>query len=75
MISLYGCGFVGGKFNSLYNSEVQVQERDDRYPHHNEILYMISTIDNYNVHDKITLDVDTNLKILCEVLDLSLIHI
>ena len=69
MISLYGCGFVGGKFKSLYTSEVEVQERDDRYPHHNEILYMISTIDNYNVHDKITLDVDTNLKILCEVLD------
>jgi len=69
MISLYGCGFVGSKFKSLYTSEVEVQERDDRYPHHNEILYMISTIDNYNVHDKITLDVDTNLKILCEVLD------
>ena len=69
MISLYGCGFVGGKFKTLYDSQVHVQERDERYPHHDNILYTISTIHNYNVHDKITLDVDTNLKVLCEVLD------
>ena len=49
MISLYGCGFVGGKFKSLYNSEVEVQNRDDRYPHHDDILYTgfnAFTVDN-----------------------------
>ena len=32
-------------------------------------MYFISTVDNYNVHNNITLDVETNLKVLCEVLD------
>ncbi len=30
---------------------------------------MISTTNNYHVHNHITLDVDTNLKVLCETLD------
>ncbi len=69
MISLYGCGFVGRKFKHLYEPYIEIQRRDERKPRHNDILYMISTVDNYNVHDKITLDVDTNLHVLCEVLD------
>ena len=69
MISLYGCGFIGRKFKEMYDSQVEVQSRDERVPRNNDILYMISTTDNYNVHDNITLDVETNLKVLCEVLD------
>ena len=69
MISLYGKGFIGSKFNDMYESEVYVQDRDERVPSHDDILYFISTVHNYNVHDKITLDVDTNLRVLCEVLD------
>ena len=68
MISLYGCGFVGGEFQRLYNEEVEVIPRDERKPKSKDILYMISTTHNYHVHDRITLDVDTNLKILCDVL-------
>ena len=69
MISLYGCGFIGRNFKEMYNTEVDVQERDERVPLHNDILYMISTTHNYHVHDEITRDVDTNLRVLCETLD------
>ena len=70
MISVYGAtGFVGGKFCHLYSDFVVKQNREERKPRTNDILYLISTVDNYNVHSNITLDVETNLKVLCEVLD------
>ena len=69
MISLYGCGFVGGEFQRLYSEEVEVIPREERKPKSKDILYMISTTHNYHVHDRITLDVDTNLKVLCDVLE------
>ena len=69
MISLYGCGFIGSKFQKMYSPIVTVQKREERKPHSNEILYFISTIHNYNVHDNITRDVDTNLRVLCETLE------
>jgi len=69
MISLYGSsGFVGSNYKEMYEDTLCVA-RDDRKPLSDDILYMISTTDNYNVHDQITLDVDTNLHVLCEVLD------
>lgn len=70
MISVYGAsGFIGSRFCSLYSNEVVKQNRDERKPRTKNILYFISTVDNYNVHTNITLDVETNLKVLCEVLD------
>jgi nucleoside-diphosphate-sugar epimerase len=69
MISLYGCGFIGRNFKYMYEPYMEIQRRDERKPRHNDILYMISTTHNYHVHDNITLDVDTNLHVLCEVLD------
>ena len=70
MISVYGAsGFVGSRFCNLYPDEVVKQDRDERKPKTNDILYLISTVDNYNIYDNITLDVETNLKVLCEVLD------
>lgn len=70
MISVYGSsGFIGNRFCNLYPKFVVRQGRDERKPKTNNILYLISTVDNYNVHTNITLDVETNLKILCEVLD------
>ena len=69
-LSVYGAsGFVGGNFCRLFGDEVVRQEREERKPRTDEILYLISTVDNYNVHTNITLDVETNLKVLCEVLD------
>jgi nucleoside-diphosphate-sugar epimerase len=70
MINVYGAsGFVGSKFCNLYPHLVLKQDRQERKPKSNNILYLISTVDNYNVHTNITLDVETNLKVLCEVLD------
>lgn len=70
MYSVYGgTGFVGGKFCRLFFDEIILQQREDRIPRSKEILYFISTIDNYNIHTDITLDVETNLKVFCEVLD------
>lgn len=69
MISLYGAGFVGGKFAKMYEPYVEIQGRDERNPRSKEILYFISTTHNYHVKDDITRDVDINLKVLCEVLD------
>ena len=69
-LSVYGAsGFVGGNFCRLFGDKVVCQEREERKPRTDEILYLISTVDNYNVHTNITLDVETNLKVLCEVLD------
>ena len=68
--SIYGgTGFVGGNFCQRFSDNVILQNRDERKPNTNEIIYFISTVDNYNVHTNITLDVETNLKVLCEVLD------
>lgn len=70
MISVYGAsGFVGSRFCDLYPHLILRQGREERKPKSNNILYLISTVDNYNVHTNITLDVETNLKVLCEVLD------
>ena len=70
MISVYGAsGFVGSRFCNLYPDLVVKQNREERKPKTKNILYLISTVDNYNVHSNITLDVETNLKVLCEVLD------
>ena len=71
MINVYGStGFVGSRFCNLYPDKVYHQLREERKPKSSDdILYFISTVDNYNVKSDITLDVETNLKVLCEVLD------
>ena len=71
MINVYGStGFVGSRFCNLYPDNVYHQLREERKPKSSDdILYFISTVDNYNVKSDITLDVETNLKVLCEVLD------
>lgn len=68
-LSVYGgSGFVGSNFLRMYDGCTQMQ-REEREPKSKDILYFISTTHNYNVFDDITLDVDTNLRVLCEVLE------
>jgi len=70
MISVFGgTGFVGGNYCRMFPDKIIKIERESRKPQSKDILYFISTVDNYNVHTNITLDVETNLKVLCEVLD------
>jgi nucleoside-diphosphate-sugar epimerase len=64
-----GTGFIGNKFRKLYREEVIVNSREDYKPQSEEILYFISTIDNYNIHTDLHVDVDTNLKVMLNVLE------
>jgi nucleoside-diphosphate-sugar epimerase len=65
-----GSGFVGGRFCEL-NSNVVRNGRVDYIvsKYTSEVLYFISTIDNYNVHTDPYIDIDTNLTTLIRVLE------
>lgn len=69
-INLFGgTGFIGKKFYNLYKNEIVLNERNNYIPQTNNILYLISTVDNYNIHKDLQIDIDTNLKILMQVLE------
>jgi nucleoside-diphosphate-sugar epimerase len=69
-INLFGgTGFIGKKFHDLYKNEVILNERNNYTPQTNNILYFISTVDNYNIHKDLQIDIDTNLKVLMNVLE------
>ena len=69
MYSVYGAGYIGGRYCEMYPDDTIIIPREQRVPETQELLYFISTIDNSNIHTDISLDVETNLHILCEVLD------
>ena len=64
-----GTGFIGSRFCSLYKDEVIANDRLDYVPKADNILYFISTVDNYNIHNNLQVDVDTNLKVMLSVLE------
>jgi nucleoside-diphosphate-sugar epimerase len=69
-ISVYGgYGFVGGEFCRKYPEEIVRVPKHEVVPPTNKILYLISTTDNYNVFENVTIDIETNLIHLMEVLD------
>lgn len=69
-ISVYGSfGFVLGEFCRQYQDEIIRVPKHEVVPYSKHILYGISTTDNYNVFDNVTLDIETNLIHLVEVLD------
>jgi nucleoside-diphosphate-sugar epimerase len=63
-----GNGFVGGRFCGRVHNTVK-KEKYDFVSTNNEVLYFISTVDNYNVHTNPYLDIDTNLTTLIRVLE------
>jgi len=73
MISVYGPGFIGGRFCEMYPS-IPI-ERDQREPKTNKLIYFISTTHNYDKYTKdggpykISHDVRVNLDILSQVLE------
>lgn len=69
MVNLFGKGFVGSCYADLYNPTVN--DRNDLVPKTNNILYFISTIDNYNVYTNPYIDIETNLTTLIRVLENS----
>lgn len=72
-LSIFGStGFVGSRFTSrttLFNP-IPIK-RNERATQSEELLYLISTTDNYNVLNDIYVDVETNIKILLETLEAS----
>jgi nucleoside-diphosphate-sugar epimerase len=69
-LNIFGSsGFIGSRYCEMYKEEVLLNERLDYKPKTNNILYFISTIDNYNIHKDLHIDVDTNLNVLLNVLD------
>jgi UDP-glucose 4-epimerase len=64
-----GSGFIGGRFCDIQSDRVIKMDRDDYKPQSSEILYFISTVDNYNIHNNLHIDVETNLGVLMSMLE------
>jgi nucleoside-diphosphate-sugar epimerase len=71
MIEIFGgTGFVGSEFYKKYSHESKVVSRNQlEVPNDSTILYLISTVDNYNVLEDPKLDIKTNLLHLIDVLE------
>jgi nucleoside-diphosphate-sugar epimerase len=70
MISIYGgSGFIGSMFIKNYKDNCCVISRNKNSPQSGDILYFISTVDNYNVFTDPYLDINTNLTKLIQVLE------
>lgn len=70
MVNLFGKGFIGSKYASLY--PCVVNDRDNLVPsieNTDNIFYLISTVDNYHVTTNPYIDIDTNLTTLIKVLE------
>lgn len=69
-ISVFGgTGFIGTEFCKTYPDETVIIDRDSYVPVSNKVLYLISTIDNYNVLTDSLIDINTNLIHLMRVLE------
>ena len=70
MISVYGAsGFVGSNFCKMYNKDCHEIKKEEHSPQSENILYLVSTVDNYNIHTDPYLDINTNLIKLVSVLE------
>lgn len=68
-ITVYGSsGFIGSHFCEMYPDEVFREFNIKGKPLFDTVLYLISTTDNYNIMTDPYIDIDTNLKVLMEVL-------
>jgi nucleoside-diphosphate-sugar epimerase len=70
MLNVFGgSGFVGSQFcNTTKNGYIN-NLRNNIGVYSPDVVYFISTVDNYNVHVDPNLDIDTNLTILMRVLN------
>ena len=68
-VSVFGStGFIGGNFYRLFSDECVQIERESRVPLTSNVLYFISTTDNFNIFEDPQKDIDTNLKVLIDTL-------
>src|ERR1035441_8389108 len=70
-LSIFGSsGFIGSRFCELYPDLVSRVERQNNHPQYNNVLYLISTTDNYGpVEGDLFRDIETNLIKLMKVLE------
>lgn len=65
-----GHGFVGSEYCNSAKDNLFIQNHRDNYAVTSaNVVYFISTVDNYNVHTDSLLDINTNLVVLMKVLD------
>lgn len=69
-----GGGFVGGEYvRSYYDAAIgniqSINAKHDYQVYSKDVLYFISTVDNYNVFEHPLLDIETNLLTLVTVLE------
>ena len=69
-ISVFGAtGFIGSRFCELYADQtIKVPKYEFSSPTKN-VLYFISTVDNYHIHNNLHVDIDTNLTTLMKLLE------
>ena len=55
-LSIYGStGFIGSNFMKFYPNHIAINRENLKFIFNsNDILYLISTVDNYNIFDDIT---------------------
>ena len=69
-LSVFGStGFVATVYCRRFPETVVQIPRGERRPIGEKSLYFISTVTNYNVHEDLHIDIDTNLKVLMDVLN------
>jgi len=69
---LGGNGFVGSAYCDILSKAGEKFKKNDRNDYEcatNSVINFISTVDNYNVYDDSTLDINTNLIVLMKALD------
>ena len=66
---LGGNGFVGSRYRELTDNVVINAKYDYDVKDNSEVVYFISTVDNYNVHTNPYLDIETNLTTLVRTLE------
>lgn len=68
MYDVYGgTGFIGGCYCALYPN-IYIVPREETKPNNKDIIYFISTVDNYNIFSDPFIDINTNLIHLMKVL-------
>lgn len=63
-----GNGFVGSRYCDLTPNVIK-NDRNDYTAKSDEVVYFISTVDNYNVHTNPYIDIETNLTTLVRTLE------
>jgi nucleoside-diphosphate-sugar epimerase len=66
---LGGNGFVGSRYRELTENVVINAKYDYKVKNDSEVVYFISTVDNYNVHTNPFVDIETNLICLVKALE------